>query len=171
LINSISEQSVNFRSKYDPENEYCGSIDNVTAEITSQLKEFSQELQSDLEKKLNEDSLYYQNKIDTIKDDMKQKALKVFGNAMYKFLSLQDEYHHFADSFNKIDVTAVINEIQQALAELHPNLLTLKAAVNKYGQYCKTCDTQTISRVSTREYSFILYALYIHTTHALSPKG
>lgn len=109
--------------------------------ITQNLDDFVKKLNDNTTEKLNLDDKQYEEKVDEIKSKLKDKALKEFGRTMYDILSLEDEYDHFMDDITSTDLFSSVYSIKSLGLQIDAKLLELEHAIEKYGQYCNSCQS------------------------------
>ncbi|CAG9793903.1 unnamed protein product [Diatraea saccharalis] len=124
---------------YNPEEYYCGSIEEIRAVILSNFITYSKSLQNEMNDQIKNDIEKIKKEVDTMKNDIKDIILKKFDRTFYDILQLQDDYSHFSENVNKADINK-IEEIKLNTAELLPKLMSFKDTLSKFNKFCRACD-------------------------------
>lgn len=109
--------------------------------ITQNLDDFVKKLNDNTTEQFNLDDKQFEEKVDEIKSKLKDKALREFGRTMYDILSLEDEYNHFMDDITSTDLFSSVYSIKSLGLQIDAKLLELEHDIEKYGQYCNSCQS------------------------------
>lgn len=118
---------------------YCVRVKDLNDDINKKLSEAQAQLDEGLKQQINIRNNMYATKIIDLKINIKEAAVKQFGKAMYDFLSLQDEYHHFIENLESVNLSSEKYDILHNLAEIKFRRIELHRDLEKYRKYCMKC--------------------------------
>ncbi|XP_023934229.2 uncharacterized protein LOC112043164 [Bicyclus anynana] len=125
---------------------YCSSLEDLHKHITKNLDQFVIKINNITMNKLSSTDKIYEEIIEEIKSNLKDKALNEFGRTMYDILHLEDEYHHFVDNITSVDLFAAVYAIKSFGLHIDTKLLELEQAIEKYGKHCNSCSSKSLVR-------------------------
>ncbi|XP_072947709.1 uncharacterized protein [Epargyreus clarus] len=124
----------------DSQDEYiCSSLEDLHRDITSKLKLFEKEMRTNMQQQVSDDDKVFGEKIDILKNKLKDLALNQFGRTMYDILNLQDEYHHFIKDITRINPMDYLRDFKHKILIIDTQLFEFENLIEEYGNYCRSC--------------------------------
>ncbi|CAH0584328.1 unnamed protein product [Chrysodeixis includens] len=124
----------------------CITLKDLHDYVNNRLSQFGEDFDRELYGNIEGKKEIYDEKLEYIKINLKDAAVKQFGMTMYDILSLQDNYYHFEKELGEINMSSQLTSLEENTAQIKLMLIVLKNGVENYRHYCLNCNSKQRNR-------------------------
>lgn len=149
-----------YSEDFQKKNFSCIRLKDLHEYVNKKLNEFGNNFNNELHANIEGKIEIYDRKLEEIKNNIKDAAVKQFGMTMYDVLSLQDDYYHFEKELEAINISEMLTSLEENTAQIKLMLISLKKGMEIYRNYCLNCNGR--QRKRRGKFKFEITAFEIH---------